>query len=146
MYICSQVQDVFRLAKAFFDLPLSAKENYARSRETRNNGYGGMQKERYVCVCVRACVCVCVRACACVCVCVCACVCVCVCVPVQYFLLTHFPSPSSLLPPPSCLASCSLDPSKPGDLKEFFNATGIDSNMVREHVLCMSKCASKRHL
>ena len=81
MYICSQVQDVFRLAKAFFDLPLSAKENYARSRETRNNGYGGMQKERYVCVRARACVCVwCVCVCVCVvCVCVRACMCACVC-------------------------------------------------------------------
>ena len=67
-----------------------------------------------------------------VCVCVCACA-----IP----LWLHSFSPSILLlPPPSRLVSCSLDPSKPGDLNEFFNATGVDNNMVREHVLCMSKC------
>lgn len=53
-YICSQVKEVFRVAKAFFDLPLSVKEKYARSSESRNNGYGGLKKER--CVCMRACV------------------------------------------------------------------------------------------
>ena len=47
-----QVNEVFRVAKFFFDLPLAVKEKYARSRETRNNGYGGMKKERCVCVCV----------------------------------------------------------------------------------------------
>ena len=80
MPFCSQVENVFRLAKAFFDLPVSIKEKYARSKETKNNGYGGMKKERCVCVCVcvRACVCACVCVCVCVCACVCACVCVCV--------------------------------------------------------------------
>ena len=71
-YICSQVKEVFRVAKAFFDLPLSVKEKYARSSESRNNGYGGVKKERCVCVCVRACV----HACVCVCVSVCLCLCV----------------------------------------------------------------------
>ena len=47
-----------------------------------------------------------------------------------------------------CMNGCvlySLDSSKPGDMKEFVNMTGVDNNTVREGVLhtCVWKLCGK---